>query len=350
MTFKGQCLGAGIGSLPLVDPEEAFALILEHLPEIPFWPQLPKRGFHEQMVPQYTERFPGLVEDPVKERLHIDAEQALSQLAEFYEKEMAGEVDAFALSPDYAIGFDAMIRGLRRHRPAALVCTKGQVTGPVTFGFSVKDDQGAAIFYDPNLRDVVGKWIALKAWYQIERLREFNVPTIIFLDEPYMAAFGTTGMNIGRDDVVQAINLVTARIREAGGLSGVHCCGNTDWSILFETDVDIVNFDAFDFMDRMLLYPEQVRAFLHRGGNIAWGLVPTASAVLEQSVEMLEKRFHDGLESFMRCGIERERLLSQCLVTPACGLGSLSAKEARCALSLVQQLSRHLRSKHLQHV
>ncbi len=350
MTFKGQCLGTGIGSLPLDDPEEAFALILEHLPEIPFWPQLPKRGFHEQMVPQYAEGFPGMVEDPVKERLFVDAEQALGGLAEFYEKEMAGKVDAFALSPDYAIGFDAMIRGLRRQRPASLVCTKGHVTGPVTFGFSVKDDKGAAIFYDANLRDVVGKWIALKACYQIERLREFGVPTIIFVDEPYMAAFGTTGMNIGREDVVQAINAVAARVREAGGLTGVHCCGNTDWSILFETDVEIVNFDAFEFMDRMLLYPEQARAFLNRGGNLAWGLIPSAAAVHDQSVEALEKRFDAGVEALVQSGIEQERLLSQSLVTPACGLGSLTGTEALCALSLVRQLSRHLRGKHLQHV
>ncbi len=349
MTFKGACLGTGIGSFPLDDPEEAFGLILEHLPEIPFWPQLPKRGFHEQMVPQYAEHFPGWVEDAVKERVHVDAERALVELASFYENEMADTVDAFALSPDYAIGFDAMIRGLRRHRPAQLVCTKGHVTGPVTFGFSVKDDKGAAIFYDPNLRDVVGKWIALKAWYQIEHLKEFGVPTIIFLDEPYMAAFGTTGMNIGRDDVVQAINVVAERVHKAGGLAGVHCCGNTDWSILFETDVDIVNFDAFEFMDRMLLYPEQLRAFLHRGGNLAWGLVPTSSTVLEQMVEALERRFDAGVASLVQNGIDRERLLSQCLLTPACGLGSLSAEEALRALSLVGQLSRHLRSKHLQH-
>jgi methionine synthase II (cobalamin-independent) len=347
MKFHGRCLGTGIGSFPLDDPEEAFSLILENLPEIPFWPQLPKRGFQEQMVPQYAQGFPGIVEDPVKERLHVEADRALSELERFYEKEMAGDVAAFALSPDYAIGFDTMIRGLRRHRPDALVCTKGQVTGPVTFGFSVKDDKGAAIFYDPNLQDVVCKWIALKAWYQIERLKEFGVPTIIFLDEPYMAAFGTTGMNVGRDDVVQAINVVAARIHGAGGLAGVHCCGNTDWSILFETDVDIVNFDAFEFMDRMLLYPEQVRTFLNRGGNLAWGLVPTSSAVLEQSVETLDKRFDDGVEALVRSGIDGDTIFSQSLVTPACGLGSLSGKEALSALSLVRQLSRHLRNKHL---
>jgi hypothetical protein len=37
----------GIGSLPYTDPLTALALIGEHLPEIPHWPQLPQRGSRE---------------------------------------------------------------------------------------------------------------------------------------------------------------------------------------------------------------------------------------------------------------------------------------------------------------
>ena len=40
----------GIGSVPYQDPKEAVGLILEHLKEMPFWPQLVRRGFREEMV------------------------------------------------------------------------------------------------------------------------------------------------------------------------------------------------------------------------------------------------------------------------------------------------------------
>ncbi|NOY53813.1 MAG: methionine synthase [Deltaproteobacteria bacterium] len=345
MNFSGRCLGTGIGSLPFTDVQKACAIVREHLPEIPFWPQLPKLGFREQMVPQYSEAFPGIVIDLEREKISVDSNRALAELERFYEKEMAGEADHFRLSPDYAAGLTPFIEGLREERPSELICTKGHVTGPVTFGFSVKDEEGRAIFYDPNLQDAVVRLIAMKALYQIERLREFHVPTIIFMDEPYMAAFGTTGMNVGREEVVQSLNGVVKRIGDAGGIAGVHCCGNTDWSLLFETDVDIVNFDAYDFMDRMALYPEAVKAFLNRGGNLAWGIVPTSAAVREETAESLAGRFRNGYDKLVSLGVDARRLRTQCLVTPACGLGSLSEADALRALGLVRDLSLHLRSE-----
>jgi len=345
MGFTGGCLGTGIGSLPFTDVEKACAIIREHLPEIPFWPQLPKLGYREQMIPQYAEAFPGIVVDLEKEKISVDSGRALEELEGFYEKEMAGDVDHFRLSPDYAAGLSPFIEGLREERPPELLCTKGHVTGPVTFGFSVKDEEGRAIFYDPNLQDAVGRLIAMKARDQVERFREFDLPTILFMDEPYMAAFGTTGMNVGREEVVQSLNGVVKGITDAGGIAGVHCCGNTDWSLLFETDVQIVNFDAYAFMDRMALYPEPVSAFLDRGGNLAWGIVPTSQAVREETAESLARRFRDGYEKLVTLGIDAERLRTQCLVTPACGLGSLSEPDALRALALVRDLSRLLRSE-----
>ncbi len=344
MDFQGRCRATGIGSLPLTDPRESVKVILEMLPEIPFWPQLPGTGFREQMIPQFSEAFPGIVEDPVRERIHVDSERVLIELERFYEKEMAGDVDYFRITPEYAAALPVMVSALRESPPQELSFTKGHVTGPVTFGFTVKDEKGVAIFYDPNLQDATTRLIAMKALYQIRLFREFQVPTIIFMDEPYLAAFGTTGMNIEREDVVRVLNSIVERIHHAGGIAGVHCCGNTDWSLLFETNVDIVNFDAFDFMDRMVLYPDPVRAFLERGGNLAWGIIPTSSAVYKESVHTLAARFREGVERLVNLRVEKERLYSQCLITPACGMGSLTAENALRVLSLLRDLSSLLRS------
>ncbi len=347
MNFRGNFLGTGIGSLPMSDPEKAMDTVLTYLQDIPFWPQLPQRGFREQMIPQYSQAFPGIVEDAVRERVFVETARAMDEMENFYEREMAGDLDHFAITPDYAAGLDAMIRGLRRHRPDNLSFTKGHVTGPVTFGFTVKDEKGAAIFYDPNLADAVCRLVAMKAMYQIRLFHEFQVPTIIFMDEPYMAAFGTTGMNISREDGVRSLNMVVDKIHEAGGTAGVHCCGNTDWSLLFETRVSIVNFDAFHFMERMALYPEQIQSFLARGGVLAWGIVPTSTSVRKESAESLAGRLLQGVESLARLGVDRERLLTQGLITPACGMGSLPEEDALRALSLVREVSLFLRQRHL---
>ena len=342
--FQGRGLATGIGSLPMQDVEAAVRLVLNRLPEIPFWPQFPKIGFREQMIPQYGEGFPGIVEDGVKERVYVDAGRALNELEGFYEKEMAGDIAPFGITPSHALGLDPWIRELRSHRPPELTCVKGHVTGPITFGFTVKDEKGAAIFYDPNLVDAVTRLVAMKALYQIRLFREFEVPTIIFLDEPYMAAFGTTGMNIGREDVVRVVDQVVEKIGEAGGIAGIHCCGNTDWSILFETQVDIVNFDAYDYMEKMALYPEQISAFLDRGGNLAWGLIPTSPDAKEETAESLAQRFHSGVDRLVRLGVDHDKLVHQCLVTPACGMGSISESAAMRNLAVLQELSALLRN------
>ncbi len=42
----------GIGSVPFTDPRETVALILETLPQIPYWPQMVQLGFLEEMTAQ----------------------------------------------------------------------------------------------------------------------------------------------------------------------------------------------------------------------------------------------------------------------------------------------------------
>ena len=50
-----------IGSLPHTRPPAACDRVLESFPQIPTWPQLPKRSFLENMYVQFSEGFPGVV-------------------------------------------------------------------------------------------------------------------------------------------------------------------------------------------------------------------------------------------------------------------------------------------------
>jgi len=75
--FELNGLATAIGSMPHVDPREACSLVLTHLPEIPAWPQLPKRAFLENMYAQFSEGFPGVVLE--EERIWVDRSQDLSR-------------------------------------------------------------------------------------------------------------------------------------------------------------------------------------------------------------------------------------------------------------------------------
>ena len=175
-------------------------------------------------------------------------------------------------------------------------------------------------------------------------LSKISRRTIIFLDEPYMVSFGSAYISISRERVISLLEEVFGGIR---GLKGVHCCGNTDWSVLLATSVNILNFDAYNFAGSLSLYPAEVKRFLDRGGAIAWGIVPNQTDTLgKETVASLKDRLEEAMAPFTRHGIPFKQLVEQGLLTPSCGLPSLSEDAAGKALELLTGLSAVIRKKY----
>ena len=179
------------------------------------------------------------------------------------------------MSEEYAAGFYALLRALEKRPPVRARFLKGHVTGPLTAGISYKDEQGRDIIHNEQLYDAVVKKLAMNAAWQIRKLGAFGKPVIVFLDEPAMETLGSAFSPAAPELVAEKLDEIIEAIHEAGGIAGIHCCGNADWPLIFNTKVDIVNFDAFGYLERVLLYPAEIRAFFARGGALAWGIVPT---------------------------------------------------------------------------
>lgn len=354
-SFEPCCLATTIGSLPHTDPVRGTALMFAYTPEIPAWVQFPKRAAHENMMIQFTEGLPGLVDDGERVTFDTAAPDLTEQLTDFYARYLAATeggdaaaLDAFGLSAEYAAGFGEFIARLpEQPTPVAL---KGQVTGPFTLGTNLLDRDRRCAYYDETLRDVIVKTVALKALWQIVRLKPFCPRVIIFLDEPSLLGFGSqTFITVSRKDVIRDINEVVAVIHAQGALAGVHCEANTDWSLLMETDLDILDFDAYDHMQAITLYPAELRAFLERGGSLGWGIVPTLDrdAAATETLPSLLARFDEGVGRLVQKGFERESLLRRALITPSCGMGGvLTEPLAERVLGLLRELSLSLRQQH----
>ena len=97
----------GIGSLPLTDAEEAASFVLEADLTIPFWPQLPKRYFLEQMIPQYSEGMPCVLPVPDQARVVLEPEAQCQHLEKFYQGYLSEDPSVFAISEEAAAGFYA---------------------------------------------------------------------------------------------------------------------------------------------------------------------------------------------------------------------------------------------------
>lgn len=103
----------GIGSTPFWDSHAAARLILENLTEMPFWPQLPQKGFLEDMVPQGAGGLPLMQLDSEQRLVRLDERADREEgLTDFYEAVLQLDLDRFGLSPDEASGFYALLEEL----------------------------------------------------------------------------------------------------------------------------------------------------------------------------------------------------------------------------------------------
>ena len=344
-TFLPRCMAIAIGSLPQVEIESTLDLITATLPEAPFWPQLPNRSFLEGMYVQYGEGLPGAVLDNDGERFYIDSKQAgfAAELTAFYEAVIAGDLDYFAISKERSVGLWQGVEALaRRYRDKNPLLIKGHVTGPVSFGLGVTDAEKKSIIYDSTMIDVVVKHLNLKArWQEAFLERAFpGVPTLTFFDEPYMVSFGTAFCTLSRETVRDLLNEVSAGLK---GLTGVHCCGNTDWSLLLETRVDLLNFDAYEFGDNLLLYRQELEDFLLAGGYLAWGVVPTSPAIDNEDEASLFAHLTAQMKRLSSSALPLEMILARSFISPSCGAGSLTPARAIRAFELTRKLSERLR-------
>jgi len=222
---------------------------------------------------------------------------------------------------------------------------KGQVTGPISCGLTITDQERRSILYDDTLADALAKHLRLKAAWQEMKLKAISNNTIIFVDEPYMASFGSAFVSMSREQVITLLEEVFSGI---SGLKGIHCCGNTDWSVILSTSLDILNFDAYNYGYTVGLYPDEVKAFLDRGGILAWGIVPNDEKDIPgETAKSLVDRLEEEIGALDRKGVSFRLQTERCLVTPSCGLGSTSPEAAELALELLAEVSKELRKRYI---
>lgn len=338
--FKGNFSATAIGSLPHTDANVACEIMFKSLPEIPCWPQLPKISAKEEMCIQYTEGLPCLKIHADGKTVSIDvSSDTSSALAGFYEAYLKNDPDLFQISPECSAGFYEMIDMLNRYPQKSLRAVKGQVVGPITLAGSLKLSTGITALYSEEFFDVIVKLMSMKAYWQFTKLSRYGLPVIIFADEPYLTSFGSAFMNISRERAISAINEVYETVQAHGGLTGTHCCGNTDWAMLMESRVDIISFDAYEFMDKYLMYWREIQAFLNRGGYLAWGIIPTSPKVMNVSLNDLIKKLDEGIKFLVSKEISRALIQERSIITPSCGTGTLTIEEAERVMMLTHDLS-----------
>jgi hypothetical protein len=331
MTFEARCGTTAMGIMPHRDIERALELALSL--DIPFWPQLPKVSLYEDMYVQASQNFPGIVIDFDKERLSFNTSRFEQELDGYFVKMDTPET--FALTPQYSTVFHKFLsKELQGYK-----AIRGQVTGPVSFGFKVLDENLKPIIYNDEARAILFDFIQKKANIQYRELNERNSNAFVWVDEPGLAYVfsGLSGYN-----EQQAKEDYHNFVQGLEGPKGLHLCAEVNLPYLLELGVEILSFDAYQIGFMPKEYAGSVAEFIKKGGIISWGIVPTESTVLAtQTPGTLAAILSNYWEVVSENnGLSLSQIATQALVAPArCCLADIgqvdtSAKKAsECQVS-----------------
>jgi hypothetical protein len=324
--------------MPHTDAEAALEVALSL--DIPFWPQLPRLNYYEDMYVQASEHFPGMVLDMEKQTLAFSMDKFILEL----EDTLAHfeEPAYFDISTRYSDVYHRFLNLDFSGRPAI----RGQLEGPISFGLNVLDQDKRPIIFDDTVRPFMYDFMARRINVQLKRLKALNPNAFMFIDEPGLqflfSALSGYDSAAARGDMEEFLEAVE-RPR------GVHLCGNPDWDFLLNLDMDILSMDVYLNAEIFATYAGSIKRFLDRGGVIAWGIVPTNFEPFEaETIDTLTDQLEKVWGILEQNGIEKEYLLSQSLISPAtcCLVNPDGEKTVEAAFKVVQELSGGLRDKY----
>ncbi len=277
--------------------------------DVPFWPQLPHVSYYEDMYVQASEHFPGIILDLQNRTLRFSMDRFIAELEEALTH--FAEPAYFDVSETYSAVYPRFLKLDLADRPAI----RGQMEGPISFGFNVRDENDRPILFDDTIRPFMLDFMAKRVNAQLNRLRQLNRNAFMFVDEPGLQ-FLFSAMS-GYNDVAARADMERffAMIERP---RGVHLCGNPDWDFLLGLDLDILSLDVYTNGEIFASYSDAIRRFLDRGGVLVWGIVPTNwEPFAAETLGSLESRQLSIWAVLEQRGIEREILLAQSMLSPA---------------------------------
>ncbi len=323
----------GIGSLPFTSVTSAIRAVAEFSAEIPFWPQLPRLAEGESIIGQGLGIVADLIEARSEDYGYQVKEGRIDSLLEILHRS-SGE-----LTPANAAGFGAFEEALSAGLFSSAVAVKGQIEGPITLS-SYLFHKGRPFLSDPALFAAIAFHISQIICWQIDRLKSAGLPVLLFVDEPALcleAPAGNAAVSEEKRLNALAVTLEDARIR--GAYAGLHCCAARPFERMRRANPDILSFDANDGLD-LFFADSHALDFVHEGGTVAYGLVPTRSGLNAGDAASIFIRW---LEAASLAG-DPQKFAQGAMITATCGLGLLDTSSVAESFSVAHSISKLIRT------
>ena len=325
--------------MPHTDVDRALEMALSL--DIPFWPQLPNYSYYEDMYVQAAEHFPGIVLDIEKRTLRFSMDTFAEELEETLLR--FDDPALFDVSETYSAVYHRFLALDHSDRPAI----RGQLEGPISFGFNIIDQDERPIIFDDTVRPFMLEFMAKRINVQLARLKQLNAHAFMFVDEPGLQVLFSAMAGYGdlkaKGDLDQFFSQVD-RPR------GIHLCGNPDWDFLLNLDLDVLSLDVYTNAEIFASYATAIRKFLERDGVIVWGIVPTGFETFQkEDMHSMIERLENVWRVLWGKGVDKGRMIARSLISPAtcCLVNPDRERTVERAFVTVSRMSNVLKTKYL---
>ncbi len=338
MPIPGNLLTTAMAVMPQTDVNQALELALTL--DVPFWPQLPNYSYYEDMYVQAAEHFPGMVLDIQKKTLRFSMDKFINE----YEEMMSHFDDPsyFDISTQYSVVYHEFLKKDLADRPAI----RGQLEGPVSFGFNILDQDDRPILFDENIRPFMLDFMAKRINVQLARLKQRNENAFMFIDEPGLQFIFSAMSGYGERQAKEDLDMFFATL---DGPRGIHLCGNPDWDFLLNLDMDVLSMDIYTNAEIFSSYTTSIKKFFDHGGVLVWGVVPTGYELFaKESLGFLCLKLEGIWQHLSRNGLDLDQILAGSMLSPAtcCLVNPDKGETVENAFSMVNHLSEMLREKY----
>ena len=332
MPFVPAGVVTGIGSLPLMSMASALRSVAEFSPEVPFWPQLPRLSERESVIGQGL----GIVGDHIEPRNegygYQVKEGRIDSVLEILHRSN-GE-----LTPANAAGFGAFEEALSSGVFSSAVAVKGQIEGPITLS-AYLFHHGRPFLSDPALFATIAFHVSQIICWQIERLKTAGLPVLMFVDEPALCLEATAADSVSEEKMLDALAVILEDARVHGGYAGLHCCAARPFERMRRAKPDILSFDAHEGLE-LFFADSHALDFVHQGGMVAYGIVPTRPGVNAVDSASIFIRW---LQAASQAGDPQE-FAQRAMITATCGLGLLDTSSVAESFNVAHSISKLIRS------
>ena len=312
----------GIGALPHRNATHAAEFSFEAF-DIPTIPSLPRRSPSEAPIAQALAGIPG-VSPGQYGGVAVDVDR-LDPTATV----------ATDLHWDHFGGFRVFLEVAAERRYAGPV--KWQFVGPISVGVAlVRAGAHPSVAFDVALQAVDGHVRALSS--AVEQALPGS-SQIVLLDEPFIAGLMQPDFPIAPDQAIDLLSAAMASVQPTASV-GVHTCVDVDLATLLESGPQVLSLPVSSSVVPLVGYLER---FLQHGGWIAWGAVATEGPIGVTSTRSWHQLSTLWCDLVQR-GCDAERLRSQAILTPQCGLAAHSTAVAERVCHSLRDVSRSVRS------